>query len=112
MEIKRRDFPPIIKDNDELFIQCLYGVIESIDELCHIQVNYNPSSIHFRVAPSTPEYLEPILNEVLKYHNMFGIRLELGKSMKKSSTVIFNINTKSTNYGNRLQSGEKVYLGQ
>lgn len=110
MEINRRDFPAIMKDNDTIYISQLCGIIESVDELCHVQINYSPTSLHFRIAPSVYDYLEPILKEVLKLNNMFGIRLELSKSMKASSTITFDIITKPIRNDNRLQSREKIYL--
>ena len=91
MEVLRRGFQEIISDNDEVFLQHLIGVVDSVDELSHVEVSKTPHSLHCRVAPSTPDYLEPILYEVLKLSNLFKIRLELSKSMKASSTVTFDI---------------------
>lgn len=78
-------------DNDEIFIDKICGVIESIDELSSVEISKNSFSYHFRVAPSTYPYLEPILQEVLKFVNMFGVKLELSKSMKASLTINFSI---------------------
>jgi len=38
-----------------------------------------------------------LLQEILRLNNMFNIRLDLGKSMKTNSTIIFSI--KINNYG-------------
>ena len=92
MEICRKGFAGIITDNDEVYLQNLYGVIESVDELSSLEISKTPSSMHFRIAPSTPSYLEPILKEILKLNNMFGIRLDMGKSMKTSCVITYSIN--------------------
>lgn len=97
MEVNRRGFPEIIADNDEVFIQQLLGVVGSVDELCHVDIAKTPYSIHFRVAPSTPVYFNNLLQEILRLNNMFNIHLDLGKSMKTNSTIIFSI--KINNYG-------------
>jgi len=97
MEVQRRGFPTIISDNDEVFIQMLIGVVGSVDELSHVDIMKTPYSMHFRVAPSTPVYFNNLLQEILRLNNMFNIRLDLGKSMKKNSTITFNI--KINNYG-------------
>ena len=97
MEVQRRGFPTIISDNDEVFIQMLIGVVGSVDELSHVDIMKTPYSMHFRVAPSTPVYFNNLLQEILRLNYMFNIRLDLGKSMKKNSTITFNI--KINNYG-------------
>jgi len=91
MEVCRRNFPEIMNDNDEAYIQHTIGVIESVDELSNVEIFKTPHSYHFRIAPSMPVYLEPILKEVINLNNMFGIRLSLSKSMKASATVTFDV---------------------
>lgn len=97
MEVQRRGFPEIISDNDEVFIQMLIGVVGSVDELSHVDIMKTPYHLGVRVAPSTPVYFNNLLQEILKLNNMFNIRIEMGKSMKKNSTITFNI--KINNYG-------------
>jgi len=91
MEVDRRGFPEIIADNDEIYFLHLIGRIESIDELSCMEIVKTSHNYHFRIAPSIPLYLEPILHEILKFNNMFGIHLKLSKSMKASSTITFDI---------------------
>ena len=90
-EVVRKGFPKIMLDNDEVFISSLIGVIESIDELASIQIIMSNFNISVRVAPSMPNYIEPTLHELLNFMNMFGIHLDMAKSMKVSSTITFNI---------------------
>jgi hypothetical protein len=97
MEVHRREFPTIMLDNDEIFINKIVGVVESVDELSSMEITKTGHSYNFRIAPSIPKYLEPILYEVLKFNNMFGIHLDLGKSMKVSSTVNFEITLDKAN---------------
>lgn len=97
MEVQRRGFPEIGSDNDEVFLQQMLGVISSVDELSHVDIVKTPFNLHFRVAPSTPVYFNNLLQEILKLNNMFNIRLDMGKSMKTNSTIIFNI--KINDYG-------------
>lgn len=92
MEVHRRDFPTLLLDNDEVFLDHLCGVIESVDELASVEITKSSNKFHFRIAPSIAKYMEPILYEVLKFSNMFSIHLDLSKSMKVSSTVTFEIN--------------------
>lgn len=91
MEINKHNFPEIVRDNDDVFISHLLSIIESVDELSCIDISKNLTGYHFRIAPSIPIYIEPVLYEVLKFHNQFGIKLNLSKSMKASSTITFNI---------------------
>lgn len=92
MTISKKFFPEVMPDNELAYFSHLQGVIDSVDELCSMEITKKPHSYHFRVAPSVPKYTQLILEELLKFHNMFGIRLELSKSIKSSSTVTFEIN--------------------
>jgi hypothetical protein len=67
-------------------------VINSVDELSSLEITKNPRSYHFRLAPSLPKYNELLLEEILKLHNIFQIKLNLSKSIKSSGTISFEIN--------------------
>jgi hypothetical protein len=91
MEINKRHFPKIILDNDQVYLSHLEGVINSVDELSSLEITKNTNSYHFRLAPSLPKYIPTLLEELLKFHNLYGIRLDLSKSIKTSATINFNI---------------------
>lgn len=82
----------ILPDNEAVYFSLLQGVIESVDELCSLQVTKMSNCYHFRIATSLPKYNEMLLQEILKLHNMFGIKLDLSKSIKSSATLAFDIN--------------------
>ena len=92
MTINKRFFPEVMADNELAYFAHLQGLIDSVDELCSMEITKKPHSYHFRLAPSVPKYTQMLLEELLKFHNMFGIKLELSKSIKSSSTVTFEIN--------------------
>jgi len=91
MQINRRFFPAIILDNEENYFAHLEGVISSVDELASLEITKAPSAYHFRLAPSLPKYSEMLLQEILKLHNVFQIRLNLSKSIKTSGVIAFEI---------------------
>jgi hypothetical protein len=90
--VNREGFLQILSDNDEVFLQHLVGVCESVDEYANLEITKTPQTIHFRVAPSIPLYTEMLLQEILKLHNLFQIHLDLSKSIKTSGTINFSIN--------------------
>ena len=67
------------------------GVISSVDEYASLEITKSPEAYMFRLAPSLPKYTNMLLQEILKFHNMFGIRLDLSKSIKRTSTINFQI---------------------
>jgi hypothetical protein len=69
----------------------LEGVIDSVDELSSMEITKTPTSYHFRIATSTPRYNELLLQELLKLHNMFKIKMDMSKSIKTSATIVFQI---------------------
>lgn len=92
MELLTKGFPKIMRDNDVLYIQHLSAIIESVDEYSCMEIININDIIHFRIAPSEPKYCQPLLKEVLKLNNIYGIHLELGKSIRTNSTITFTIN--------------------
>jgi len=91
MQVNRRFFPAIILDNEENYFAHLEGVISSVDELASLEITKAPNAYHFRLAPSLPKYSEMLLQEILKLHNVFQIRLNLSKSIKTSGVIAFEI---------------------
>ena len=92
MQINRKFFPQRMQDNDETFIASLLGVIESVDELCSVEITKKPISYHFRIAASVPKYNNMLIEEILKFCNMFQLRIDMSKSIKTSSIITFEIN--------------------
>ena len=91
MEINRKHFPKVMQDNDETFLAHLEGVISSVDELCSLEITKLSDSYRFRIAPSLPMYNNMLIEEILKFCNMFHIRLDISKSIKTSSVITFDI---------------------
>ena len=94
MEINRKHFPRVMQDNDEVFLAHLEGVISSVDELCSLEITRNSDSYRFRIAASLPKYNNMLIEEILKFCNMFKIRIDMSKSIKTSSTISFEITLK------------------
>ena len=81
-----------MQDNDEIFLAHLEGVISSVDELCSLEITKNLESYRFRIATSLPKYNNMVIEEILKFCNMFKIRIDMSKSIKTSSVITFEIN--------------------
>lgn len=80
-----------MQDNDVIFLAHLEGVISSVDELCSLEITKLISAFRFRIASSHPMYNNMLIEEILKFCNMFKIRLDMGKSIKTSSVITFEI---------------------
>ena len=92
MTVSKRFFPDVMPDNELAYFAHLEGVINSVDELSTLEITKTPSSYHFRLVPSLPKYNPMLLEEILKLHNIFQIKLNLSKSIKSSATIAFDIN--------------------
>jgi len=92
MTISKRFFPEIMQDNEIAYFAHLEGVINSVDELSSLEITKTPTAYHFRLVPSLPKYNPMLLEELLKLHNVFHIKLNLSKSIKTSATIAFEIN--------------------
>lgn len=91
MELHKRFFPDVMLDNELAYFAHLQGIIDSVDELAIVEITKHPQSYHFRIATSVPRYNEMLLEELLKFHNMLQIKLNLSKSIKSSATIVFDI---------------------
>ena len=87
----RKGFLKVLTDNEESYFNHLNGIIDSIDELSTMEITKKPDAYHFRIAPSLPKYNSMLLEEILKFHNMFHIKLNMSKSIKASATIVFEI---------------------
>jgi hypothetical protein len=91
MQINKKFFPEVMQDNELAYFAHLEGIISSVDELSTLEITKNPNSYHFRLAPSVPRYNDMLLEELLKFHNLLQIHLDLSKSIKSSATIVFDI---------------------
>jgi hypothetical protein len=91
MQINKKFFPEVMQDNELAYFAHLQGIIDSVDELATLEITRNPNSYHFRLAPSIPKYNDMLLEELLKFHNLLQIHLDLSKSIKSSATIVFDI---------------------
>ena len=91
MQISKKHFPQVMQDNELAYFAHLEGIISSVDELSTLEITRNPGSYHFRLAPSIPAYNNMLLEELLKFHNILQIHLDLSKSIKSSAAIVFDI---------------------
>ena len=92
MEINRKHFPKLMQDNDEVFLAHFEGIVNSVDELCSLEITKTLESYRFRIACSLPKYNNMVIEEILKFCNMFKLRVDMSKSIKTSSVITFEIN--------------------
>lgn len=91
MQVEKRFFPKIMSDNDEIYFSHLEGIIDSVDELCSMEVVKHPKNYSFRIAPSLPMYTNMLIEELFKFHNRFQIKLNMSKSIKTNAIISFEI---------------------
>lgn len=91
MQVVKKYFPEIMQDNDMIYFARLEGMIESLDELASLQITKNTMGYQFRLAPSHPKYIQTLLEQLLNFHNLYGIRLNISKSIKTTGTISFEI---------------------
>jgi len=91
MEISKKFFPEVLLENEKAYFAHLEGVISSVDEYSSLQITRTNNSYIFRLAPSMPKYNDILLEEILRLHNMFRIKLDISKSIKSTGTIVFKI---------------------
>ncbi len=86
-----RTFNFILQDNEENYLAHLENIISVVDELSHLEISKLGDSMKFRIATSLPRYNNILLEELLKFHNRLGLKLELSKSIKTSGFIEYSI---------------------
>jgi len=91
MDIVKKFFPSILPDNEATYFSSLQGAIEAVDEYSSMEVIKTPFHYRFRIVPSLPKYTNMIIQELTKFHNLLGVRLDMSKSIKSSAVITFNV---------------------
>lgn len=91
MTVYFKDIPKVMLENEKAYFQLLEASIESIDELSTLEIRKNPMDYSFRIAISSPVYLNPLVSSLNTLHNMLGIVLQYSKSIKSSYALSFKI---------------------
>ncbi len=91
MNIERQGFNSILEDNEEHYYSLLQGVISAIDEWAYVQITKAPYSLSVRISPSLPLLSQTLLKEILNFHNLLQIQLELSKSIASSTNIQYKI---------------------
>ena len=91
MEIVKKFFPSIMPENEAIYFASLAGAVEAVDELTSIEITKTPKAYLFRLIPSIPMYTNLIIEELIKFHNLIGIRLDMSKSIKSTAVITFSV---------------------
>ncbi len=88
-----RKYIGVIPDNEEKYFSMLSAVVESVDELSVMVIQKNPRDYRFQITPSEIYYVSPIIVEVNKLNNLYGLKVIFSKSMKNSCSIDFVLST-------------------
>lgn len=91
MKIIYKNIGSVVLENDRAYLNVLEAVLNSVDELCTLEINKEPKAYSFRVATSSPSYLTPIIESLNSLHNAFNIKVDFSKSIKSSSSIFYKI---------------------
>lgn len=80
-----------LPENELTYLSYLRASLDSTDELSTVEVTKNPHTFSFRVACSNPRYTQIVLSQLLDFHNLLNIKLDISKSIRNTSTINFDI---------------------
>lgn len=80
-----------IPDNDAAYISLLEGMINSVDGNSTMAITRSPTGWMFRISPSSPQFINLLMEQIIGMNKYFGIMLNFSKSMKTSSSISFSI---------------------
>jgi len=88
---ERIGFNSILEDNEEHYYTLLEATINSVDEWASITIIKAPRSVSVRISPSEIQHSQPMLQEILTFHNLLKIKVNLSKSINTSSNIQYSI---------------------
>lgn len=91
MKIQKTNFPSILLDNEEMYLRLLEALINGHDLHASTEVTNKPTGYLVRIAPSAPQYLPILLEDIKIFHSSIGVTLEFSKSIKTATTLTFVI---------------------
>lgn len=94
MQIQRTNFPSILLDNEEMYIRLLEALINAHDLHASTEITCKPTGYLVRIAPSEPQYIPILLQDIKTFHTSIGVILEFSKSIKTATSLTFVINNK------------------
>lgn len=93
MYIKASEVPNLLPDNDFRYFSMLEGIVNSVDSNSSVEIIKKPKSYSTRISPSSRDEMtiNHILEEVIKFHTLLGIHIDLSKSIKTSGRIFYDI---------------------
>jgi len=91
MEVIRKGFTQVLKDNDSRYLTLLERFIGEVDPYAGMEITKAGDQLKFRICLSAPKKFEKILRNLNTLHNQIGIHTDFGKSMKKSATIYYTL---------------------
>jgi hypothetical protein len=80
-----------ILDNEMAYFSLLESAVNSVDEHSVMAVTRTPQGYTFRISPSSPKYINLLIQQLTEMNKFFGIMLNFSKSIKSSSSISFSI---------------------
>ena len=80
-----------IRDNEILYFKILESTIRSTDKFAIIVVDKSTLSYNIRVSLSLQNLVNVTINQINNLNNALGIKVDFGKSLKKTTNIFFKI---------------------
>ncbi len=95
MRVIKKDFPSVLQENELAYFSLIEGLIASVDTNAFLEIRHSPIHYSFRISPSFPSCLNSLVEQINALHNLLGIKVEWGKSLKNAAILSFNLLTKN-----------------
>lgn len=83
-------------DNDQEYLNWLNTVVEYSCPKSEITLHKSLGGYHVHITPSTPEFREKLIKNVLDIHHRFDLKIEYSKSLKISKKVSYFLPVKDS----------------
>ena len=93
LKVTKQGFKSPLHDNDHWYLTFIQDALKHSDPEAEMILNKFEDDIKVSIIPSTPDFRNHIIENMLGAHRLFKIKIIFSKSLTKEKRVNFLVNT-------------------
>jgi hypothetical protein len=91
MKIESKDLPPILRENDNFYLEWVKTSVTHADPEATVTVRQNSEGLVFSVLPSVDILRQSLIDNLLESHRRLNLKIKFSSSLKIQKSISFTI---------------------
>lgn len=91
MKIESKDLPPILRENDNFYLEWVKTSVIHADPEAVVSVRQNSEGLVFTITPSTEGLRQSLIENLLESHRRLNLKIKFSSSLKIQKIISFSI---------------------